>query len=248
MKQGVVLTVFVLMFAVVCTPLAAQDSGVNYQTYMVETFDSPESSEITWNGIGSKFITEGYPILKYFDGMPNALRVMQSDSDKEYKFLGMQFKFNRQGDNWVDIYPTKSSGEGDDAAAPYEIPLKGIVQRFDLWVWGAGYAYDLEILVRDCNGRIHTLPVATLNYHGWRNLAVTVPSNIQQRSRYLSQRKHMSFVAFRIRTQPTENVDDFYVFFDEFKALTNTRIPSYDGYELEKAQFGDADSNKEGGK
>ena len=119
MKQGVVLTVFVLMFAVVCTPLAAQDSGVNYQTYMVETFDSPESSEITWNGIGSKFITEGYPILKYFDGMPNALRVMQSDSDKEYKFLGMQFKFNRQGDNWVDIYPTKGSG---DEAAPYEIP------------------------------------------------------------------------------------------------------------------------------
>ena len=240
MKQGVVITVFVLMFAVVCTPLAAQDSGVNYQTYMVETFDSPE-----WNGIGSKFITEGYPILKYFDGMPNALRVMQSDSDKEYKFLGMQFKFNRQGDNWVDLYPTKSSG---DNAAPYEIPLKGVVQRFDLWVWGAGYAYDLEILVRDCNGRIHTLPVGTLNYHGWRNLAVTVPTNIQQRSRYLSQLKYMSFVAFRIRTQPTENVDDFYVFFDEFKALTNTRTASYDGFELENAKFDDADSNKEGGK
>ena len=245
MKQGVVITVFVLMFAVVCTPLAAQDSGVNYQTYMVETFDSPDSSEIAWNAIGSKFITEGYPILKYFDGMPNALRVMQSDSDKEYKFLGMQFKFNRQGDNWVDVYPTKGSG---DEAAPYEIPLKGIVQRFDLWVWGAGYAYDLEILVRDCNGRIHTLPVGTLKYHGWKNLAVTVPTNIQQRSHYLSQLKYMAFVAFRIRTQPAENVDDFYIFFDELKALTNTRTASYDGFELENAKFDNADSNKEGGK
>jgi len=248
MKQGVVLTVFVLMFTIVCIPLAAQDSGVNYQTYMVETFDSPESSEITWNGVGSKFITEGYPVLKYFDGMPNALRVMQSDTEQQYKFLGVQFKFNRKGDNWVDIYPTKGSGEGDSAAAPYEIPLKGIVQRLDLWVWGAGYAYDLEILLRDCNGRIHTLPVATLNYYGWRNLAVTIPSNIQQRSRYLSQTKNMSFVAFRIRTQPTENVDDFYIFFDELKALTNTRLASYDGFELEKAQFADTDSNKEGGK
>ena len=248
MKQGVVLTVFVLMFTIVCIPLAAQDSGVNYQTYMVETFDSPESSEIPWNGVGSKFITEGYPVLKYFDGMPNALRVMQSDTEQQYKFLGVQFKFNRKGDNWVDIYPTKGSGEGDSAAAPYEIPLKGIVQRLDLWVWGAGYAYDLEILLRDCNGRIHTLPVATLNYYGWRNLAVTIPSNIQQRSRYLSQTKNMSFVAFRIRTQPTENVDDFYIFFDELKALTNTRLASYDGFELEKAQFADTDSNKEGGK
>lgn len=246
MKQGVVITVFVLMFAVVCNSLTAQDSGVNYQTYMVETFDTPESSEITWNSVGSKFITEGYPILKYFDGMPNALRVMQSDTDKEHKFLGMQFKFNRQGDNWVDIYPTKSSADG--AAAPYEIPLKGIVKRFDLWVWGAGYAYDLEMLVRDCHGRIHTLPVATLNYHGWKNLAINVPSTIQQRSRYLSQVKEMSFVAFRIRTQPTENVNDFYVFFDELKALTNTRMASYDGFELENAQFDNVDSNKESGK
>ena len=79
MKQGVVITVFVLMFAFVCTPLTAQDSGVNYQTYMVDTFDSPETSDVTWNCIGSKFIAEGYPVLKYFDGMPNAVRVMQTD-------------------------------------------------------------------------------------------------------------------------------------------------------------------------
>ena len=247
MKQGVVITVFVLMFAFVCTPLTAQDSGVNYQTYMVDTFDSPETSDVTWNCIGSKFIAEGYPVLKYFDGMPNALRVMQSDSDKEYKFLGMEFKFNRKGDNWVDVYPAKKSGEGD-TLVPYEIPFKGWVQRLDLWVWGAGYAYDLEILVRDCHGRIHTLPVATLDYYGWKNLAVTVPSSIQQRSRYLSQVKQLNFVAFRIRTHPTENVDDFYVFFDEFNALTNTRLPSYDGFELEKVQFEDAGSNKEEGK
>lgn len=247
MKQGVVITVFVLMCAFVCTPLVAQDSGVNYQTYMVETFDSPEASEVTWNGIGSKFITEGYPILKYFDGMPNAVRVMQSDAEKEYKFLGMQFKFNRKGDNWVDVYPTKASGE-DDKAVPYEIPFKGIVQRLDLWVWGAGYAYDLEVLVRDCNGRVHTLPVATLNFHGWRNLAVSIPTSIPQKSRYLSNTKSMNFVAFRIRTHPSESVDDFYVFFDEFKALTNTRMASYDGFELVDAKFEDTDSNKEGGK
>ena len=58
----------------------------------------------------------------------------------------------------------------------------------------------------------------------------------------------MTFVTFRIRTQPTENVDDFYVFFDELKALTNTRTASYDGFELENAKFDNADSNKEGGK
>lgn len=248
MKQGVVITVFVLMFAFVCTPLTAQQNGgVNYQTYMVETFDSPDASEWAWNGIGSRFVTEGYPILKYFDGMPNAVRVMGNEPDKEHKFLGVQFKFNRKGDNWIDIYPTKNSGEGG-AAQPYEIPFKGIIDRLDMWVWGAGYSYDLEILVRDCNGRVHALSLGTLNFHGWKNLAVSVPSAIPQASRYLSRVKHLSFVAFRIRTHPAESVDDFYVFFDEFKALTNSHKPSYDGFELVDAQFGDTDSNKEEGK
>lgn len=244
MKRGVVVTVFFLMFTLVCLPLAAQESGVNYQTYLVETFDSPDTSEWTWNGVGSKFVTEGYPILQYFDGMANAVRVMQTnpDPDKAYKFLGVQFKFNRKGNNWVDIFPTKASG--DEGSSSYEIPFKGVISRLDLWVWGAGYNYELEILVRDCNGRVHTLPIGSLNFHGWKNLAVNIPTSIQQSSPYLSGLKSMSFVAFRIRTHPSEKVDDFHIFFDEFKALTNTQRASYDGFELVDAKF----EEKEGGK
>ena len=247
MKRGVVSTVFFLMFAFVWLPLTAQDSGVNYQTYMVETFDSPDTSEWTWNGVGSKFIAEGYPVLKYFDGVANAVRVMQAepDPDKAYKFLGVSFKFNRKGNNWVDIYPTKANGE---ETSPYEIPFKGIVNRLDFWVWGAGYDFNLEILVRDCEGRVQTIPVGSLNFYGWQNMAVSIPTTIKQSSRYLSGVKNMQFVAFRIRTQPSEKVDDFHIFFDEFKALTNMQRPSYDGFELVDVKFGDGEENKEGGK
>ncbi|CEM62524.1 hypothetical protein DWQ65_01360 [Treponema phagedenis] len=236
MKQGgLILAGFVLIFASML-PLAA-DSEVNYQTYMVDTFDTTE--EWTWEAVGSKFVTEGYPVLKFFDGMPHAVRVMQSDPDAEYRFMGVQFKFNRQGDNWVDIVPMKDGKN-------YEIPLKGIVNRFDLWVWGAGYLYSMEMLVRDCNGRVHVLPLGPLNYQGWKNLAVKVPTNIPQASKYLSNVKYMSFVAFRIRTSPMERVDDFYIFIDQFKALTNVFVNSYDGFELEKANFQEENSNNEG--
>ena len=176
--------------------------------------------------------------------LPNAIRVTQTDPNGTYKYLGMEVRFDRKGDNWVDIVPTKKGSDGKDA--PYEIPFKGRISRLDLWVWGANYAYELEFLVRDCNGRVHTLPVGLVNHEGWQNMSVNVPSNIQQASPYLNGTQQMSLVAMRIRSRPTERVDSFYIFFDQFKALTDTFMPSYDGFELVGAKFSDG-ANKESG-
>ncbi|MEL3911782.1 flagellar filament outer layer protein FlaA [Treponema pedis] len=230
--------VLVLLFAFM--PLTARDGSVNYQTYMVDAFDEPDGQEWSYHAVGSKFVTEGYPKIKYFDGMPRAVRVMQEEPEKA-KFLGLEVKFNRKGDNWVDIVPTKDGN-------PYEIPFKGHIHRLDMWVWGAGYYYDLEILVRDCEGRVHTLPMGLVNFKGWNNMHVTVPTNIPQSSKYLGNKKHLSFVAFRIRTRPSERVDEFKIFFDQFKALTDAFMDSFDGYELYESDFnGDKDGGENNG-
>ena len=68
---------------------------------------------------------------------------------------------------------------------------------------------------------------------------VTVPTNIPQASRYIGNKNKMTFVAFRIRTAPFERVDSFKIFFDEFKALTDVYVDSYDGYELADLSFDD---------
>jgi hypothetical protein len=245
MKQGgLFIAGLVLMVSLCAMPVFAEAAHVNYETYIVDNFDSPDA-EWTWKAAGSKFVTEGYPVLKYFDGMPNAIRVTQSDANAKYKFLGMEIKFNRKGDNWVDIVPFKKDSEGKEAR--FEIPFKGRISRVDLWVWGANYAYDLEMLVRDCNGRVITIPFGLVNHEGWKNMSVNIPTNIQQASPYLSGVQQMSFVAFRLRTRPTERVDDFYIFFDQFKALTDTYMPSYDGFELVGTSFAE-DAKKETGK
>ena len=230
---GLILAGIVLVFLSVFVPLAADEGAINYQTYMVDDFDNPDGQDWSYKAVGSKFVADGYPLLKYFDGMPRSVRVMQ-DSDEKAKYLGLQFKFNRKGDNWVDIVPTKQGANGEEA---YEIPFKGIIQRFDMWVWGAGYYYDLEIIVRDCEGRTHTLSMGPVNFKGWKNMYVRVPTSIPQRSKYLGNKRHMFFVALRIRTRPTERVDDFKIFFDQFKALTNVYVDSYDGFELTETVF-----------
>jgi Flagellar filament outer layer protein Flaa. len=243
MKQGgLIIAGLVLMFTMVVLPVMADEQPhVNYETYIVDNFDSP-GTDWTWQAVGSKFVTQGYPVLKYFDGMPNAIRITQADPNGKYKYMGLEVKFDRKGDNWVDIYPTKKDANGKEG--PYEIPFKGRISRLDLWVWGAHYAYELEILVRDCNGRVHTLSFGPVNHEGWRNMSVNVPSSIQQVSPYLNGVQQMTLVAFRLRTRPTERVDDFYIFFDNFKALTDTYMPSYDGFELVGTKFGDS-GNKE---
>jgi hypothetical protein len=248
MKQGgLIIAGLVLLFAICIMPVSAEARPVNYETYMVEDFNSPDTAEWAWLAAGSRYVAKGYPILKSFDGMPNAIRVTQTDTTQgKYKMLGMEVKFDRKGDNWVDIVPTKKDADGK--AVPFEIPFKGRISRLDLWVWGANYSYELEFLVRDCNGRVHTLPVGVVNFEGWKNLSVNIPSSIQQVSPYLNGIQQMSFVAFRLRTRPTERVDDFYIFFDNFKALTDTYMPSYDGFELVGSKFSDQQSAQQTGK
>ena len=230
---GLVFAGIALMLLFAFAPLTAQQGSINYQTYMIDTFDDPEGQDWVYHAVGSKFVTDGYPVLKYIDGMPHSLRVMQEDPEKA-KFLGMQVKFNRKGDNWVDIIPTKKGEKGLEA---YEIPFKGRIHRLDMWVWGAGFYYYIEILVRDCEGRIHALPLGYVNFKGWQNMHVTVPTNIPQASRYLGNKNKLTFVAFRIRTSPSERVDDFKIYFDQFKALTDVFVDSFDGYELGDVDF-----------
>ena len=244
MRHGSLIFASVLaVFLCTLFPLSSLDAEVNYQTYMVDTFDSAEG-EWSWHAVGSKFVTKGFPVLKTFDGMPHAVKVMNENSEGA-KFLGVQVKFNRRGDNWLDIVPSK---QGQNGLEPYEIPFKGNIARLDLWVWGAGYYYDLEVLVRDCYGRVHTLPVGVLNFKGWKNLSVSIPKSIPQSSAYINAGKEMKFVAFRVRTRPTEHVEDFYIFIDQFKALTDMHKDSYDGYELANMQFGEVANGAAGNK
>ena len=128
--------------------------------------------------------------------------------------------------------------EGEDGSSGnYEIPFIGTVSQIDFWVWGAGYKYFLEVMVRDAAGCVHVLPVCFLNFEGWRNVVVNIPTSLKQHSRLRSGPEVMSFVGFRVRSDPNEFVDDFVVYFDELKYTTNVLSNIYDGYDLRDADF-----------
>jgi hypothetical protein len=190
------------------------------------------SYDFSWKLDASKFASkldgDDYPKLTYVPSWPMALFGTNRDG-KDLKSIGIWGKFDRRGYNWIDLYP--STGEGDDEE-PFEIPLPGRVNYLDMWVWGANLNFYIDAFFRDYQGVVHSVYLGNIGHTGWKNMRVQIPNNIAQSKRILPKLAGMTFVKFRIWTTPMERVDNFYVYLDQFKVLTDTFETYFDGDEL----------------
>ena len=141
MKKGVVILGCLILGFAFCVPAVAQPSAKAVETILIDNFDTDQEWE--WGVQSSRFCTEGYPILKKFEGIPNSLIPYHKESDPTAMVLGTKVKFDRKADNWFEVFPKK----GD---ANYEIPFVGTVTQIDFWVWGANYNYNLEVPLLLC--------------------------------------------------------------------------------------------------
>lgn len=233
MKKGVVILGGLVLALAFCVPAVAQPNTKAVETIVIDNFDTPDAVDWTWDVQASRFVTQGYPILRTFEGIPNSLRPYHKDSDPAALVLGVKAAFDRKGDNWFEVFPSQNGEK-------YEPEFIGTVTQIDFWVWGANYNYRLEVLVRDADGRVHVLKAGSLQFEGWRNVVINIPTYIRQHSRFRSGRRNMTFVGFRIRTDVSEAVDDYVIYFDQLKYTTNTLSNIYDGYDLKDSDFGES--------
>jgi hypothetical protein len=164
--------------------------------------------------------------MTYVNAYPQVLYGFSRDGAADIQSLGIWGKFDRRGYNWIDVYPVDVDDE------PFEIPIPGRVSYFDSWIWGANYDFYVEIYLRDYQGVVHYVHLGSIAYEGWRNLRVRIPNNIPQTRRILPHLAGLSFVKFRIWTNPMERVDNFFVYIDHFKVLTDVFESLYDGSDL----------------
>jgi hypothetical protein len=249
MKHGSIKAVWLFVLGCIAVWSASSDElTVDLTSIILESFDGETNHEynvgkrvrqydFSWTLAASKFAStskdqdgneEQYPKSAYVEAWPIALFGYNRNQDP-IKSFGINGRFDRQGYNWIDIYPVQ--GEGDDAE-PFEIPMPGRVRGLDLWVWGSNLNYTLEAYVRDLNGIVHILNFGSLAYPGWKNLHADMPSNILQAKRILPNLAQLSFVKFRIWTTPREQVGNFYVYLKQFKILTDTFESLFDGDDL----------------
>ncbi|MDR0524960.1 MAG: flagellar filament outer layer protein FlaA [Spirochaetaceae bacterium] len=213
------------------------------ETKVVETFDNTDGddgSKYDWRLEASKFatktkdadgnVTDSWPKVAYIDAWPEQF-FRSTEDTSALKSLGIWGKFDRRGYNWIDVYPVEKGG--DENAGAVTIPMVGRLQYIDLWVWGSNLRYSIEAYFRDYNGIMYVIGLGSINHTGWKNLRAPVPASIPQAKTVLPKFAALDFVKFRIWTEPTERVDNFYVYLDHFKVLTDTFETPFDGDKLE---------------
>ena len=230
MKHGSFKAVcFILMASIAVASVFSDEYTVNLESRILEAFNG--DSDYEWDVVASRFATqtdeETFPKITYVSAWPAALYGQRPT--EEPQSFGVWGRFDRRGYNWIDIYPT----QGGEAV---EIPIPGRAQYFDLWVWGSNLNFYMEAYVRDYQGVPHIINMGSLGYTGWRNLRATVPNTIAQSKRVLPRLAGLTFIKFRIWTQPVERVDNFYIYFNQFKVLTDTFESIFDGDDLANAE------------
>jgi len=224
-----------------------QDKAISYETRVLETFNGDDDAPYIWKTQASRFIStvrdangeatqddngndQKYPLTTYVEAWPIQVFGNNRGADaKPIRSFGLHGMFDRKGFNWIDIYPVLA----DDAdEKPFEIPIPGRVTNMDCWVWGANLRYYIEVYIRDYRGVVHTLRLGHISYPGWRNLSVNIPTNIPQSRRTIPSYAGLKFVKFRIWTEPSERVDNFYIYFKQLKVLTDMFESLFDGNDL----------------
>ena len=247
MKYGSIKAVCLVVLACIAVLSAtADDLTVDLTSIILESFNGetthewfdgrhPRSFEFSWAMTASKFTTTAtdqdgnevtYPRSTYVEAWPIALFGYNRDG-RTIKSFGINGQFDRQGYNWIDLFPVETDGE-----TRFEIPMPGRVRYIDLWVWGANLNYYVEAYIRDNQGIVHIINLGNIAHAGWKNLRANIPNHIRQGKRILPAHAALKFVKFRIWTQPVERVSSFYVYFKQFKILTDTFETLYDGDDL----------------
>jgi hypothetical protein len=195
-----------------------RESGFKMEHIESLILEDFETNDKGWDVFGSRFKVDPYPVLKFgIEGRPVALEGSAFPQEENQYIFGVRSSFSRKGYNRVWLYPEE------------EIVIPGRAKKLDVWVWGGNYYYNLEAHVRDHRGIVHKLQLGSLHFRGWKNLSAYIPSSIPQNIRYLPMEKPLTFVRFEIWTEPSERVDDFIVYFDHLKVLSDIYMERYDG-------------------
>lgn len=242
-----------LLFFIVVDSVFSQESVSNLlevstrDVVIVQDFDEPEGAKgnfqnITWSLEPSLYITrtdeKPYPQQARVKAYPDILnRTLHKEDKDTMKVLAVRAAFNKKGYNYLELIPH------ENAAEPREVDkedntLPGIyfdnpIIEVGVYVWGSKRDYTLEAEFETTRGTSFSVSFGSLNFQGWKSLKAAIPtrhyreSDLVQKSSYVVKLNKL-----RVRTSPTEQVDDFIVYFDTLFVTESITRLDYDGREL----------------
>jgi len=162
---------------------------------------------------------EGYTTSKLFTGGPSGKEPIREEEGLNIpdKFvLGVRVDYLRRGYNSFFVRPMRP------------IPVEGITKTVSVWVAGRNFNHDLVLLIQDYFGRNYEIYMGKLNFQGWKKLTVAIPpqstdgvNGVVQRSYHYNNQMGIKIMGFRIDCDPMEAYGNYYVYFDDLRAVTD---------------------------
>jgi hypothetical protein len=162
---------------------------------------------------------EGYTISRLFTGGPSAKEPIPDEGNlniPDKYVLGTRVDFLRRGYNSFTVRPVRP------------IPIEGITKTVSVWVAGRNFNHDLILLIQDYFGRNYEIYMGRLNFQGWKKLTVAIPpqatdgvNGVVQRSYHYNNQMGIKIMGFRIDCDPMEAYGNYYVYFDDLRAVTD---------------------------
>ena len=130
--------------------------------------------------------------------------------------LGTRVDYLRRGYNSFSIYPIRP------------IPIEGITKTVSMWVVGRNFNHEIKLLIQDFFGKKYEVYMGKLNFQGWKKLTAAIPpqaddgvNGVVQRNYHYNNQMGIRIVGFRIDCDPMEAYGNYYIYFDDLRAVTD---------------------------
>lgn len=161
---------------------------------------------------------EGIIQGRLFDGAPKGKKPIPDEESlnlPDSKVYGAKISFYRRGYNSFEVRAVKP------------IPVEGITKTVSVWVVGRSYPHVLKFILEDYMGQRFELYAGKLNHAGWKMFTVAVPpqnavgGGIVQKDYHIGNSMGLKVVGFRIECNPWEAYGNYYIYFDDLRAVTD---------------------------
>jgi len=193
-------------------PVAAQ-IGVDtaqqaLKTVSVSKFEDPG----LW--FGSMPLDEGLIMIRGMPGHPADAKPIADEqkigiTEPDNTVLGAKVTFFKRGYNRFSVLAT------------HPLPVEGIVKTVSVWVVGRNTNHVLKLVVEDQDGHVADLSFGPLNFMGWKQLTVAIPSSLVQNNFRVSFISGINILGFVVDCDPLEDYGNFYLYFDDMTADTD---------------------------
>lgn len=162
---------------------------------------------------------EGVIQGRLFEGSPKQKKPIPEEENlniPDEKVYGAKISYYRRGYNSFEIYAVKP------------LPIEGITKTVSVWVVGRSYPHVLKLILEDHLGKRFELYMGKLNHAGWKLMTVAIPpqngatsTGIVQKDYHYGTSMGLKVVGFRIECNPWEAYGNYYIYFDDLRAVTD---------------------------